>query len=53
MMNDKSMIPPYLASSLVNFLEPENKGQFRLTKGLNSTKMNDFFDKWRYTSYSI
>ena len=36
------MIAPYLASSLVNFLKPENKSHFRLVKDLNSTKMNDF-----------
>ena len=42
LMNDKGMIAPYLASSLVNLFKPENKSQFRLTKHLNSTKMNDF-----------
>ena len=42
LMNDKAMIAPYLASSLVNLLKPENKSQFRLKKDLNSTKMNDF-----------
>ena len=41
-MNDKGMIAPYLASSLVNLFKPENKSQFRLRKELNSTKMNDF-----------
>ena len=41
-MNDKGMITPYLASSLVNLFKPENKSQFRLKKDLNSTKMNDF-----------
>ena len=42
LMNDKGMIAPYLASSLVNLSTPENKSQFRLKKDLNSTKMNDF-----------
>ena len=42
MMNDKGVIAPYLASSLVNLFKPENKSQFRITKDLNSTKMNDF-----------
>ena len=41
-MNDKGMIAPYLASSLVNLFKPENKSQFRLRKDPNSTKMNDF-----------
>ena len=36
------MIAPYLASSLVNLLKLENKGQFRLRKDPNSTKKNDF-----------
>ena len=36
------MIAPYLASSLVNPLKPENIRQFTLRKDLNSTKMNDF-----------
>ena len=42
LMNDKGMIAPYLASSLVNLFKPENKSQFRLKKDPNSTKMNDF-----------
>ena len=42
LMNDKGMIAPYLASSLVNLFKPENKSQFRLRKDLNSTKLNDF-----------
>ena len=42
LMNDRGMIAPYLASSLVNVFKPENKSQFRLKKDLNSTKMNDF-----------
>ena len=40
-MNDRGMIAPYLASSLVNLFKPENKSQFRLRKDPNSTKMND------------
>ena len=42
LMNNNGLIAPYLASSLVNLLKPENKSQFRLKKDLNSTKMNDF-----------
>ena len=42
LMNDKGLIAPYLASSLVNLFKPENKSQFRLRKDPNSTKMNDF-----------
>ena len=42
LMNDKGMIAPYFASSLVKLFKPENKSQFRLMKDLNSTKMNDF-----------
>ena len=42
LMNDKGMITPYLASSLVILFKPENKSQFRFKKDLNSTKMNDF-----------
>ena len=30
LMNDKCMMAPYLASSLVNLFKPENKSQFRL-----------------------
>ena len=30
LMNDKGMIAPYLASSLVNLFKPENKSEFRL-----------------------
>ena len=45
LMNDKGLISPYLASSLVNLFKPENKSQFRLKKDLDSTKMNVFFDK--------
>ena len=42
LMNDKGMIAPYLASSLVNLFKPENKSQFRLRKDPNSTKLNNF-----------
>ena len=42
LMNDKCMIAPYLASSLVEVFKKENKCQFRLRKDPNSTKMNDF-----------
>ena len=42
LMNDKGMITPYLASSLVNLFTPENKSQFRLRKDHISTKMKDF-----------
>ena len=42
LMNDKGIIAPNLASSLVNLFEPENKSQFRLLKDLNSTKLNNF-----------
>ena len=34
LMNDKGLIAPYLASSLVNLSNPENKSQFRLKKRL-------------------
>ena len=42
LMSDKDLIDPYLASSWVNLLKPENKSQFRLKKDLNSTELNDF-----------
>ena len=42
LMNDKGLITPTLASSLVNLFKPENKSQFRLKKDLISTKMNHF-----------
>ena len=42
LMDEKGMIAPYLASSLVNDFKPENKSQFRLRKDPNSTKMNNF-----------
>ena len=41
-MNEKVVIAPYLASSLVNLFKPENRSQFRLREDLNSTKINDF-----------
>ena len=41
-MDEKGLIAPYLASSLVNLFKPENKSQFRLRKDHNSAKMNDF-----------
>ena len=41
-MNEKGMIAPYLASSLVNLFTPEIKSQFSLKKDLNSTKMKYF-----------
>ena len=34
LMDDKGLIAPYLASSLVNLFKPENKSQFRLKKTL-------------------
>ena len=42
LMNEKSLISPYLASSLVNLFKSENRSQFRMVKDLDSTKMNDF-----------
>ena len=42
LMNDKGMIAPYLASSLVEVFKFDNKSQFRLRKDPDSTKMNDF-----------
>ena len=41
-MNEKGLIAPYLASSIVNLFKPENKSPFRLRKDHNSTKMNEF-----------
>ena len=43
LMHDKSMIAPYLASSLVNLLKPQNTSQFKLIKRPNSIRMTDFF----------
>ena len=42
LMNEKGLIAPYLASSLVNFFKLENKSQFEFKKVLKSTKMNVF-----------
>ena len=42
LMNDKGIIAPYLAFSLVNLFKPENKSQFKLIKDQNSIRMNDF-----------
>ena len=42
MVYDKSLIAPYLASSLVEVFKFDNKSQFRLRKDPNSTKLNDF-----------
>ena len=41
-MNDKGMIAPNLASSLVNLFTPESKRQLKLIKDQNSNRMNDF-----------
>ena len=41
-MNDKGVIAPYLAFSLVNPFKPENKSQFISIKDQNSIGMNDF-----------
>ena len=53
LMNDKGLIAPYLASSLVIVFKSENKSQFRLRKDPNSIKINDFFNTQKYTSHSI
>ena len=42
LLNEKGLIDPYLASSLVNLFKPENRSQFRIIKDYNSTRMNDF-----------
>ena len=42
LMDEKGMIAPYLASSLVEVFKKDNKSQFRLRKDPDSTKMNDF-----------
>ena len=42
LMNEKGMIPPYLASSLVEVFKSDNKSQFRLKKDHDTTKMKDF-----------
>ena len=35
LMNDEGMIAPFLVSSLVNLLTPENKSQYKLIKDHN------------------
>ena len=42
LMNEKGLIAPYLASSLVNLFKLENKSQNKLRKDHNSNKMNNF-----------
>ena len=44
LMNDKGLVAPYIASSLVSkpLFKPKNESQFRLMKDLNSTKVYDF-----------
>ena len=42
LMDEKGLIAPYLASSLVDLFEPEKRSQFRLKKDPNSPKTNDF-----------
>ena len=42
LMNEQGMIASYLVSSLVEVFKKDNKSQFRLRKGPNSTKLNDF-----------
>ena len=42
LMDEKGMIAPYLASSLVEVFKKDNKSQFRLRKDPDSTKLNDF-----------
>ena len=41
-MDDKGMIAPFLASSLVNLFTLENESLFKLIKDQNSIRMNDF-----------
>ena len=41
-MNDKGMIAPTLASSLVNLFRPENNSQLKLIRDQNSIRMKDF-----------
>ena len=38
LMDEKGIIAPYLASSLVNLFKPENKSQFRLRKTIIQLK---------------
>ena len=42
LMNDKGMIAPYLASSLVSLPKPENKSQFKLVKVHKPSTMKIF-----------
>ena len=49
-VNDKGVIAPYLASSLVFFYTPENKSQFKFIEDPISIMMNDF---WINTSIPI
>ena len=42
LMKDKGMRAPYLASTLVNLFEPENKSQLKLIKDQSSIRMKDF-----------
>ena len=42
LMNEKGLIAPYLASSLVEAFKSDNKSQFRLRKDPDSTKIIDF-----------
>ena len=42
LMNDKGMIAPCLAGSLVEVFKSDNKSQFRLKEDPDSTKINDF-----------
>ena len=42
LINDKGMIAPYLASSLVILLKPEYKSQFKIIKDHSSNETNDF-----------
>ena len=44
-MDDKGLIAPYLASSLVNPFKVENQSQFSFKNDLVSTKMNNFLMK--------
>ena len=48
--NDKGMLAPYLASSLVSLFTSEKTSQFRITKDQISIRMNDF---WINTSIPV
>ena len=41
-MNDKGMMPPFSASSLVNFFKLENTSQYNYIKDPDSIRINDF-----------